>query len=654
MRATHEKLLQEGAAIARIAALQRPLDQLGAELAAVLADPRRDDVPTLRAALERVESALEDVPSFLPCLAALGELPAELAEAFRTVELEPPALEAASARRSLDDALARSRDLARFDGRAREQHLARLSELHERLLQLNADAVRERLRLRFLDRLARQKGARSEYDRGRKELEHEFGKTMRYRAIRELSSGPASEAIRDLKPVWLMSPLSISDTLPLDSRGFDVVIFDEASQVPLEDAVPSLFRAPQVIVVGDPMQLPPTNFFGAKSSDEELLVEEDGVPAPLALDADSLLAHAARSMPVTMLGWHYRSRSESLIAFSNNAFYDGQLLTVPEQRLAGAANPQSSGLAKVLDRPLSFHFLEGAIYADRRNAAEAGFIAELVRGLLATERHPTVGVIAFSEAQQGEIERALDTLAAADPVFRERLEAEWEREEEGQFAGLLVKNLENIQGDERDVVILSICYGPGPAPARKMMMNFGPINQAGGERRLNVAFSRARKHMAVVSSIREAQITNDYNDGARCLRDYLAYADAASSGAAGAAQLVLRRLRPRAEAALRGEADAVVTQLAEAFRERGYIAEADVGQSGFRCDLAIRKPDATDFALGLLVDTRARSADRDILARDLMKPSLLRAFGWRIALVSTKDWLLEREKLLERLLAQAT
>ena len=192
--------------------------------------------------------------------------------------------------------------------------------------------------------------------------------------------------------------------------------------------------------------------------------------------------------------------------------------------------------------------MQHGVYDKRRNRAEADYIAQLVRELLRRECGRSIGIVAFSEAQQDEIEAALQRLAQDDAEFRDRLDAEWEREIDGQFVGLLVKNLENIQGDERDIIILSVCYGYGPNG--KMLMNFGPINKSGGERRLNVAFSRAKHHMAIVSSIQFADITNDYNDGANCLKNYLRYAEAVSTGNREAAHRVLHGMS-RWQAAIR-------------------------------------------------------------------------------------------------------
>ncbi|HZL71041.1 MAG TPA: WGR domain-containing protein, partial [Planctomycetota bacterium] len=254
----------------------------------------------------------------------------------------------------------------------------------------------------------------------------------------------------------------------------------------------------------------------------------------------------------------------------------------------------------------------------------------------------------FSEAQQGEIEGALEALAKEDAEFRDRLEREYEREEDGQFLGLLVKNLENIQGDERDLMILSVCYGKGPDG--RMLMNFGPINQSGGEKRLNVAFSRAKRHMAVVSSIKYPEITNEYNDGANCLRHYLRYVEAVSSGDARSAGRVLDEIQlGRGKGESKARADAVAEQLAKELGARGYEVDAGVGRSGLKCDLAVRRKGERAYLAAVLVDTVDGYQESDVLARDLMRPALLRSFGWRVQLVLTKDWQVDRAGVLNRL-----
>ncbi len=294
--------------------------------------------------------------------------------------------------------------------------------------------------------------------------------------------------------------------------------------------------------------------------------------------------------------------------------------------------------------------MQHGVYDKRRNRAEADYIAQLVRELLRRECGRSIGIVAFSEAQQDEIEGALQRLAQDDADFRDRLDAEWEREIDGQFVGLLVKNLENIQGDERDIIILSVCYGYGPNG--KMLMNFGPINKSGGERRLNVAFSRAKHHMAVVSSIQFADITNDYNDGANCLKNYLRYAEAVSTGNSEASHRVLHGMS-RWQAASDdpgGDADdPVAEQIAAALKAKGYVVDRAVGQSHFRCDLAVRRDGETVYRLAILLDNDGYYDQSDLLERDLMRPKLLRDFGWKVAFVLAKDWYEDRAAVLDRL-----
>lgn len=653
-------------------ALQEILDEVQRQLNGVFEGAGQRSLGHLRTDLQALLPSLGTLRDFLPCLAALSALPTALARTIREQPLELPEIEAALVARAVGEAWRHEREAARFGGSQLELQAERIRRSHDGWLEANAEVVLQRVRERFRENVARaslpsirltreQDEFKRRYNAGRRELEHEFGKSMRYKSVRGLLAGPAGEVILDLKPVWLMSPLSVSDTLPIEAGRFDVVIYDEASQIPLEEAVPTLFRAEQVIVSGDQMQLPPTNFFSAtRSGEDNLLLEddEDGSSVEYELDSNSFLSHAARNLPSTLLGWHYRSRSESLISFSNAAFYDGRLLTVPERALqaagAGEIRPAAAeegfvNTARLLERPVSFHHLAYGRYDARRNPAEAAYIAQLVRGLLAQEERLSVGIVAFSEAQQTSIEAALERLAETDADFRGRIEQEYEREENGQFAGLLVKNLENIQGDERDVILLSVCYGYGPDG--RMLMNFGPINQSGGEKRLNVAFSRAKRHMAVISSIQYGDIKNVYNDGANALRSYLQYAAAMSAGETGSAATILRAMSSdRAPVPPEERApDAVVVALAAALRKRGLEVESAVGQSHFRCHLAIRRAGDPSHRLAVFVDTDAHYDETDILEREVLKPGLLRSFGWTVCPVLTKDWVEDPAAVLDRI-----
>ncbi len=661
--------------VAALAAVHGPISRLDATLGSLLFEHEGLAFPALAEILGGLREHAGTLAELAPILAEFSTLPEPFVRALRKVPLPLGDFEGAIARRAVNVAYRSDRALARVDGPALARRMERLATLHAEWLALNARALRAGVRNRFLANVrvssqsavqldAAGKAFKKSYAAGRRDLEHEFGKTMRFKSIRDLAAGDTGRVVQDLKPIWLMSPLSVSDTLPLDPELFDVVIFDEASQIPAEEAVPAAYRSHQTIVVGDEMQLPPTTFFAsAKEAEDGLLVEEDGERTTISLEADSFLAQAGANLPSALLAWHYRSRHEALISFSNAAFYSGNLFTVPDRGCPAGNRPEivvkseADGDANVdalLARSISHHFMERSPYVDRRNPGEASYIARLVRGLLARETGLSVGIVAFSEAQQGEIEGALERLAEEDPEFSARLEVERAREDHDQFCGLFVKNLENVQGDERDVIVMSVCYGPDESG--RTLMNFGPVNQRGGEKRLNVIFSRARHHMAIVASIRPADITNLHNDGADRLRGFLQYAGCVSRGDADGARRVLEGLNPVARKGLAPGApdDAVVAAIATALRARGHVVEANVGQSRFRCDLAVRATGDDAFRLGILVDTDAHHSNPDILDRFHTQPGILRAFGWTVAFVPTKDWQGDPDAVIariERLLA---
>ncbi|MBL9203465.1 MAG: WGR domain-containing protein [Opitutaceae bacterium] len=652
-----------------LAALRTTLTRLNETLHLVLVDATQLTRDELGRELKQLRADLVWLPDVLPLLGEALRLPAELQTALRQLPLNDAQLEAAVAFRSLRGIYQNDRALEASDGRVLAQRVARLQAAHREWLTLNARWIHQQVRRTFLRNVQRSTTPASQLNQeekelkrrtatGRRELEHEFSKTMRHRSIRDLADDETGAVLRDLKPVWLMSPLSVSDTLPLAVDAFDVAIYDEASQILVEEAIPAVYRARQVIVVGDEMQLPPTNFFSATRSGEASLVDsDDAADAADDLDADSFLTQSARTLPSTLLGWHYRSRYESLISYSNHAFYEARLLTVPDRQRPGAVQPElvaGSPLDPVLHtdallaRAISFHFHPEAVYERRSNTVEAESIALLVRELLARKTGMSLGVVAFSEAQQGEIESALTRLGAEDAGFRNRLEEEYEREENGQFCGLFVKNLENVQGDERDIILLSVCYGYDRS--RRMLMNFGPINQRGGEKRLNVIFSRARQHMAVISSIHHFDITNDYNDGANCLRNFLDYAAACSRGDTSTARRVLQASHPTGPIHATSEKDSgVIQQLEVALRERGFWVDRDVGQSTFRLPLAVRRRPEDPHLLGILLDDAAHYAQRDLLERFLLRPSLLESFGWNVVQVFTKDWFHDPEAVLRQI-----
>ncbi|MGI9518305.1 MAG: AAA domain-containing protein, partial [Pirellulaceae bacterium] len=629
-------------------------------------------LPELQCELATIADSLDLLPDYLSCLEQLSHVPEEVRVALQRMDLPPEQIAIASAAHSLELIAREEREVANFDQPARARHVTRLENAHNAWMDVNAKHVRQQTQARFLDHIRQtslppselgpeQSRFKQSWDAGRRVLEHEFGKQMRYKSIRDLVSGDSGVVVRDLKPVWLMSPLSVSDTLPLGEQDFDVVIFDEASQITLETAIPSLFRANQTIVVGDEQQLPPTDFFSARADEDEggIEFEHQGEMVTYDLESNSLLNHAARNLPSTMLGWHYRSRDEALISFSNWAFYSGRLLTIPEEKLlsdqlpplqAEDADAAARNVQSMFQRPISFHFMQNGLYLRRRNTPESDYIAHLIRELLKEGSGRTIGVIAFSEAQQSEIEDAISRLARQDEEFSALVEAEMTREDDGQFVGLLVKNLENIQGDERDIILLSICYGPDDND--RMIMNFGPINKSGGEKRLNVAFSRAKHHMAVISSIKYSRITNEYNVGANCLRNYLRYAEAISGGDVTTATTVLRSLAPWIDIQKQEQkpVSPFLQQIADRLAAHELQVDFDIGHSDFRCDLGVRKAGDTQYRLGILVDHGDYySSDVELIDRELFRPRLLKIFGWNTYAMLATDWLKDPERIIEEI-----
>ncbi|MFT5905226.1 MAG: DNA polymerase III delta prime subunit [Cryomorphaceae bacterium] len=630
------------------------------------------EIPEVISLINALEEDLPILPELLSDLQELCQAEEALYTAFCDHPFNADQHEAACGMKSLAVAYREDRELSKFEGWMLRKHTDKAQKNYTDWLNTNGNRIVTKVGSYFKQLHAKaslpasqlepaEKEFKKSFNAGRRELEHEFGKTMRYKSIRDLATGDSGQVVLALKPIWLMSPLSISDTMPLEDNQFDVVIFDEASQIKLEEAIPAVQRAKQVIVVGDEMQLPPTNFFDTASQDEDEFVsfEEEGETYEYDLSSDSFLTHASKTLPSKMLGWHYRSRYEALISFSNHTFYHGNLLTIPDRTfqqselaelLVTGVNDFTPAASDVLDRSISYHFLDDGVYESRQNLAEANYIAYLVRELLnedesEPEARKTIGIVAFSEAQQDKIETALSHLADDDKEFSRKLNLERDREDDGQHCGLFVKNLENVQGDERDIMLLSICYAPDSNG--KMRMNFGPINRTGGEKRLNVIFSRAKHHMAIITSIKSKQITNDYNDGANCLKRFLQYAEAVSQGDTVLANHVLSQHSDSNN----NEGDSSYTTalektLSAALTAKGYLLEHHVGESDFTCELAIRNPDDSLHKLAILTDSEAHYKIENSLERYILRAGILEAFGWQVIQVLAKDWYHDPDQVL--------
>jgi len=427
-----------------------------------------------------------------------------------------------------------------------------------------------------------------------------------------------------LAPCVLMSPLSVAQYLPPGQAAFDVVIFDEASQITTWDAIGAIARARQSIIVGDPKQLPPTNFFGRNDDDDE---GGDALDF-LNRDMPSILEEVATAgIPTRQLDWHYRSRDEALIAFSNHHYYDDGLVTFPSPNTGSEA--------------LCFHKVNG-VYARgrvRHNVEEARAIAEMVRQRLTewldqpeTDRR-TLGVITFNQQQQALIQDLFDDMRRKEPKL------EWFFAEEREEP-VIVKNLENIQGDERDVMLFSITFGPDSAG--KLTMNFGALNSDGGEKRLNVAVTRARREMHVFASITHDQInlSRTHARGVKDLKTFLDYANKRGVIAFPA----------RDEGSLGPAENPFEEAVARAFEAKGWEVRTQIGVSGFRVDLGIINPDrGGSYLAGIECDGATYHSSATARDRDKVRQAVLEGLGWAILRVWSTEWFRDPKSVTQRL-----
>jgi superfamily I DNA and/or RNA helicase/predicted DNA-binding WGR domain protein len=549
-----------------------------------------------------------------------------------------------------------------INGKELERVVEQIQLLYPKLLKINSTYINEIVKKKFQTALDldfmpvyemtnEQKNTKQHYQEGRAILENEFNKKIRYKSIRDLVDEKSGTVIKDLKPVWMMSPLSVSDTLPL-TEIFDIVIFDEASQITVEEGIPPLFRASQAIIVGDEMQMPPSNFFSTK------LEEDDDEAEFLSMDAESLLNQGVRKLPQVTLGWHYRSRQEALINFSNFAFYEGALYTIPD--VYSVDNQQNEievykakdaikNTPLIYKNSITYHYLPTGIYDNRMNDDEAEYIAYMVREILMSDTNKSLGIVAFSMQQQSNIENALNRLANDDTKFAIVLEEAFSGNNEEEFTGLFVKNLENVQGDERDIMILSICYGYNPKG--KMLMNFGPINRRGGEKRLNVIFSRAKYHMVIVSSIKHNDITNEYNEGANYLKKYLQYSQYVSAGKFDAAQSILHNLGRRKQIKDKAKETLWIDEIKQFLEEKGYFVKLNLGQSRLKIDLGIKKEKTQKlYDLGIIIDHIESYQSNDVLSQYYTIPQILNVFGWQVYKIFANDWLNHKDSILQNII----
>lgn len=455
----------------------------------------------------------------------------------------------------------------------------------------------------------------------------EIGKKRGHIALRRLFER-AGTAIQRIKPVLLMSPISIAQFLPPGTLSFDLLVIDEASQVRPEDALGAIARAKQIVVVGDNKQLPPSSFFDRLLADDTDGEDNEGGAGDLLEgaarvgDMESILTLCeARGLGSRMLKWHYRSRDPSLIKVSNKEFYENGLILPP------------SPLQEDPSYGLCFTKVDGAYDkgGKRDNRKEGEAIVAKVAEHARVSPSLSLGIVTFSFAQRNLITELLEFNRRSDPVLDEFLR-------EGQSEDVFVKNIENVQGDERDVILVSVGYGPTVAGGRLTSMSFGPINSEGGERRLNVLFTRARVRCEVFCSFDpgDMDVSRTSGEGPRILKKFLEFAkfgqidDSIVTGA---------------------DADSPFEEdVAEVIRNYGYEVDPQVGSAGFRIDMGVRHPDKPGtYILAVECDGATYHSALWARERDRLRQEVLEHLGWRFHRIWSTDWFYNRPVEIERL-----
>jgi hypothetical protein len=514
----------------------------------------------------------------------------------------------------------------------------RMRTLHARYRELDAtkralvrDSILVRWTARQRERLLASTGSRLNAAGAelKRRLALRGAKAMRLRQVVAAGAGiEGGDPLFDLRPVWMASPETVAQIFPREVV-FDVVIFDEASQCRLEEALPVLVRARRVVIAGDPKQLPPTRFFEssiARSDDGDADISEQGLFEDQQADVEDLLGAALNlEIEQAYLDVHYRSTNADLIEFSNQNFYDARLQPIP-------GHPKN----RAVTAPLRLVRVNG-IYDKRANVIEAKAVVEIVKELLARTDPPSIGIACFNLVQRDAIVDALDEAAATDPELASRLATARTRSGAASFEGLFVKNLENVQGDERDHIIISTTYGPDPKG--RFYRRFGPLARPGGGRRMNVLVTRARSQVHLVTSIPAGEYAalppvepGKTPNGAWLLFSYLqyaeqlekAYADESEERAAAKPAGTIRRFATRTPSPL-------VTALAERIASDGLTSDVYWGNDGFCVDLAVHHPlRADDVTIGVLCDgTRYDKVD-DPIEWDMFRTHVLESQGWNL------------------------
>jgi hypothetical protein len=499
--------------------------------------------------------------------------------------------------------------LAQHTGNTHEQVRKRFQELDREILELNRQMIAAKLHARPIQP-GRRAGSTRDYTENEM-LAHQTGLQQPRIALRRLFSN-AGNAIRAYMPCIMMSPMSVAQYLEPGKHNFDLLVIDEASQMRPEEALGPMLRCNQAVIVGDPEQLPPTDFFTA--SDDISDQEAEDAPEESILELGRRCWH-----PMRMLEVHYRSRHHSLIAYSNREFYDERLLVYPspvrEHPEVGVSCRKINGTYEV---------------GQGRNLEEARAIVEEAANLMRSRLDRSIGIVATNQAQRDLIETLMDEKTASDPDIQ-AYRGKWN----GDLEDFFIKNLENVQGDERDVILISTVYGPTAEGV--FHQHFGPINRAYGHRRLNVLFTRAKRKLMVFTSLDYARIVADNNRrGVRVLKEFLEYA---SRGA----------FTPGRQSGEEPDSDFERWFLSR-LKCANYEAHPQVGVARYRIDIGVVHPDKPgSYVLGVECDGATYHSSKSARDRDRLRQDVLESLNWRIYRVWSTDWYRDPEREFTRL-----
>lgn len=440
------------------------------------------------------------------------------------------------------------------------------------------------------------------------------------------------EYLLRLFPCWMMSPENVSSVIPLKTELFDIIIFDEASQIFIENSIPTIYRGKSVAIAGDRKQLKPTTTFmkrymGNENFDDLSLTEQ------AALEVESLLDLATSRYTNANLTYHYRSRYEELINFSNYAFYDEKLDIAPN-------------ISKNVYKPIERIKVDG-VWVERRNHEEAVEVVKTIKKIFKErKKNETIGVITFNTEQEHYIADIIDVECQKDPAFREAYLKETARRENGEDTGIFIKNIENVQGEERDIIIFSVGYAKNERG--KVVALFGPLSQEGGENRLNVAITRAKEKIYLITSIEpeELNVTFSKNIGPKVLKKYLQYARAVSFGNKYEQQIILESLRKKTVIES-NPTMGLEQEIKEALEKKKYIVDTNIGSSKYKINLAIYNKKLDRYVLGIEIDSNAYHSSESMLERDVYRTNFLTSRGWNMMRLWSRDWWQDKAKTIE-------